>query len=130
MKRFVTLSFCNAPAIQRCLDGPWRSSMVRLVAIVVLASPFSVSAEPLGDAKVVLDTPGLVAFWNFGEAAGDARLALGGDQSYRLQEVGGPIQRVAGGPFSALPPNWTENTISVSPTRRLGNLTYVGHTRR
>jgi hypothetical protein len=44
--------------------------------------------------------PGLVAFWTFGEEAGQPRLSTGTKEKHPLQEVGGPIARVAGGPFS------------------------------
>ncbi|MCR9117709.1 MAG: LamG domain-containing protein [bacterium] len=49
---------------------------------------------------VVTGTKGLVAFWTFGEEAGKARQSVGSDAAYPLQEVGGPIARVEGGPFN------------------------------
>ena len=58
------------------------------------------AAAPTGDAKVVLATPGLVAFWTFGEDAGAPRVSTGTKQRHSLAEVGGPIARVEGGPFS------------------------------
>ena len=50
--------------------------------------------------EVVTRTPGLVAFWTFGEEAGQPRVSTGTRDRHPLQEVGGPIARVAGGPFS------------------------------
>jgi len=44
--------------------------------------------------------PGLVAFWTFGEEAGQPRLSQGTKEKHPLNEVGGPIARVEGGPFS------------------------------
>jgi len=44
--------------------------------------------------------PGLVAFWTFGELEGKPRLSSGTKESLPLQEVGGPIVRAEGGPFS------------------------------
>lgn len=58
------------------------------------------SVAPPSAASVVLKTPGLVAFWTFGEEAGKQRASTGTKQKHALQEVGGPIARVAGGPFS------------------------------
>ncbi|MCA9246337.1 MAG: hypothetical protein KDA42_04450 [Planctomycetales bacterium] len=58
------------------------------------------AAEPSGDRLVVEETPGLVAFWTFGEAAGEQRLSSGAKEPHPLSEVGGPIERVEGGPFS------------------------------
>lgn len=55
---------------------------------------------PTGAASVVEQMPGLVAFWTFGEAAGQPRLSSGTKEKHALTEVGGPIARVAGGPFS------------------------------
>ncbi|RCS52918.1 hypothetical protein DTL42_08855 [Bremerella cremea] len=60
----------------------------------------AVAAEPTGDAKVVLDTPGLVAFWTFDEQAGHARKSIAPGGDYPLEEVNGPIARAEGGPYS------------------------------
>jgi hypothetical protein len=60
----------------------------------------ALAAAPAGNRAVVETMPGLVAFWTFGEAAGTARVSTGTPQSHPLAEVGGPIARVAGGPFS------------------------------
>lgn len=51
-------------------------------------------------AAVVEKTPGLVAFWTFGEEAGRPRESRGTAEKHPLAEVGGPVRRVAGGPFS------------------------------
>ena len=48
----------------------------------------------------VTNMPGLVAFWTFGEEAGQPRCSLGTPDPHPLLEIGGPIARVAGGPFS------------------------------
>ncbi len=53
-----------------------------------------------GDRAVVERTPGLVAFWTFGEEAGAPRVSSGTRNPHPLREVGGPIPRVEGGPFS------------------------------
>jgi hypothetical protein len=58
------------------------------------------AAEPTGDRAVVEKMPGLVAFWTFGEADGQPRLSAGTREKHPLQEAGGPIARVEGGPFS------------------------------
>jgi hypothetical protein len=54
----------------------------------------------VGDRRVVEGTPGLVAFWAFGESPGTSRVSAGTPQKHLLAEVGGPIARVAGGPYS------------------------------
>jgi hypothetical protein len=58
------------------------------------------AAESSGDSAAVRAMPGLVAFWSFGEEPGQPRRSTGTPQPHPLQEVGGPIARVAGGPFS------------------------------
>lgn len=61
---------------------------------------FACAAEPTGDPSVVEKTPGLVAFWSFGEEAGQLRVSRGTVQRHSLAEVGGPIKRLEGGPYS------------------------------
>jgi hypothetical protein len=49
---------------------------------------------------VVTRTPGLVAFWTFGEEAGAPRRSTGTPDELPLLEVGGEVARVVGGSFS------------------------------
>jgi len=65
-----------------------------------LAASVLRAADPSGDRTVVEKMPGLVAFWTFGEEAGQPRLSRGTLQEHPLREVNGPIARVEGGPFS------------------------------
>ena len=60
----------------------------------------TISSVLAGDASIIENTPGLVGFWTFGEEAGQKRLSQGKKEAHPLSEVNGPIQRVAGGPFS------------------------------
>jgi hypothetical protein len=66
----------------------------------ILPVVHGVFAAPTGDRTIVEKTPGLVAFWTFGEPAGTPRISVGTKNPHPLAEVGGPISRVAGGPFS------------------------------
>lgn len=66
-----------------------------LVLIGVVAANASA-----GDPKVIENTPGLVAFWTFGEPGGSPRRSVGTTETLPLLEVGGPIERAEGGPFS------------------------------
>ena len=68
-----------------------------LLALLALAANTIVHA---GDAAVVEKMPGLVAFWTFGEEAGQQRVSQGTKEKHPLSEVSGPIVRSAGGPFS------------------------------
>lgn len=64
-----------------------------IVASLVLAAAVSSIA---GDASVIEKTPGLVAFWTFGEEAGQQRGSQGTKEKHPLAEVSGPIARVEG----------------------------------
>jgi len=69
------------------------------MALLLAAAPLT-GAEPAGDRAVVEKMPGLVAFWTFGEEAGQPRFSSGTKEKHALSEVGGPITRAEGGPFS------------------------------
>ena len=74
----------------------------------MIIQPFAVSILALtaahfaiaGDATEIEKMPGLVAFWTFGEKAGQQRVSQGTKEKHPLTEVSGPIARVEGGPFS------------------------------
>ena len=73
------------------------------VCLILIAGPSSnpaAAAEPTGDKSVVEKTPGLVAFWTFGEEPGQLRQSTGTKQPSPLEEIAGPIVRVDGGPYS------------------------------
>jgi len=57
------------------------------------------AGESAGQSSVIEKMPGLVAFWTFGEEPG-LRSSTGTKEKHLLSEVGGPIPRVEGGPFS------------------------------
>lgn len=59
-----------------------------------------VTAQAHDGVATVIATPGLVAFWTFGEEPGQPRVSLGTPNKHPLAEVGGPIARTSGGPFS------------------------------
>lgn len=79
--------------------APFHCSLPVLVAALLVACCSPLTAED-DSIAVVTGTKGLVAFWTFGEEAGKARQSVGSDAAYPLQEVGGPIARVEGGPFN------------------------------
>jgi hypothetical protein len=72
--------------------------LMRLLPILALLTTQLFADEAA--VKVVTDTPGLVAFWTFGEEPGKPRESTGTPNKHPLQEVGGPITRADGGPFS------------------------------
>jgi hypothetical protein len=74
-------------------------SLVLCVSVSAMSSRLAAQVNEAG-IEVVTKTPGLVAFWTFGEEGGESRRSVGTASPYPLREVGGPIPRVEGGPFS------------------------------
>jgi len=99
------------------------------IAAVLLATvcPGAVhAAQPTGDGTVVEKTPGLVAFWTFGEAAGTPRRSSGAKQAFPLQEVGGAIERVKGGPYSGYSARLDGKHYFKIPYAQTGELNIAG----
>jgi len=67
--------------------------MKRIGAVMLMAAGMAAAESPV---DVVTQTPGLVAFWTFGEEAGQPRRSTGTKELHPLTEVGGPIARVPG----------------------------------
>lgn len=109
-KDHTVLVVCGAsgirPATAQAFAREWalktlQARMRMRSVLTVLAGIVSVAwaAEPSGDPSIVEKMPGLVAFWTFAEAPGE-RVSKGTKEKHALLEVGGPILRVEGGPFS------------------------------
>ncbi|MCA9271110.1 MAG: hypothetical protein KDA41_21660 [Planctomycetales bacterium] len=86
-------------------DRSWHSMTERVVLFSSFVALFAHccfvrAAEPTGDAKVIEQAPGLVAFWTFSEEPGQPRVSQATRDKHSLAEVGGPIARAEGGPFS------------------------------
>ena len=96
-------------------------STILVLAVCVAAQ----GAEPSGDVDVVLNTPGLVAFWTFGEAAGSARKSIAGE-AYPLREVNGPVARVEGGPYSGYAAYFDGKQYMTLPYEETGRLNISG----
>lgn len=96
--------------------------------LLLSCSAIVVAAEPTGDRAVVERTPNLVAFWTFGEAAGEPRLSVGTPQKHALQEVSGPIPRVDGGPFSGFAAELNGKQYFKIPYAETGDLNISGPT--
>ena len=75
---------------------------------------------------IVCRMPGLVAFWTFGEPAGKPRESTGTKQKHALLEVGGPVARVDGGPYSGSSVLFTGTQYFRIPHALLGNLDIGG----
>jgi hypothetical protein len=100
-------------------------------AAIALASPAAARARDsqpaaTGAADVVRRTAGLVAFWTFGEPAGTPRASSGTRQSHPLREVGGPIARVVGGPFSGYAADLNGRQYFSIPYADTGDLNVAG----
>ncbi|GAA5508431.1 hypothetical protein [Novipirellula caenicola] len=100
-------------------------------AILICTASYADTSEskdtrPSGDATIVTQMPGLVAFWTFGEPAGQSRKSIGSEQSYPLAEVDGPINRVEGGPFSGYAANLNGKQYFKIPYAETGDLNIHG----
>ncbi len=84
------------------------------------------AADPPGKAAVVLETPGLVAFWDFAEQSGQHRVSKGGEQTHALAEVGGPIARADGGPYSGFSAQLNGKQYFSIPYAETGDLNICG----
>jgi hypothetical protein len=69
---------------------------------------------------------GLVAFWTFGEAAGQPRVSRGTKAPHPLLEVGGPIARSEGGPFSGYAAELNGHQYFHIPYAETGDLNIAG----
>jgi hypothetical protein len=96
-----------------------------LLVIATLAMPASAQPQP-GASTVVTQTPGLVAFWDFKEEAGQPRVSTGTKEQHPLQEVGGPIARVEGGPFSGYSAEFNGKQYFKIPYSETGDLNIGG----
>lgn len=76
--------------------------------------------------RAVAQTPGLVAFWTFGEEAGQTRCSSGTKEKLPLEEVGGPINRTEGGAFSGYSAQFDGQHYFRIPYAELGGLNISG----
>ena len=93
------------------------------VGLPVAAVP---AAEPVGDPSVVLETSNLVAFWTFGEEAGELRQSIADGRSYPLKEVNGPVRRIEGGPYSGYAADFNGRQWLSLPYEETGRLNIGG----
>ena len=96
-----------------------------LTAAFLLSAIALHAAEPTGKPEVVTQTPGLVAFWNFGEEPG-ARVSTGTKETHPLKEVGGPILRAEGGPYSGFCADLNGKQYFSIPYAETGDLNIAG----
>lgn len=106
---------------------PIKKIYFRLCLAIIGISIFtSCTRNSIGDSSVVLNTPGLVAFWTFGEEAGQDRVSSGGKQTHVLKEVGGPINRFEQGPFSGYSAEFNGKQYFKIPYAETGDLNICG----
>lgn len=94
---------------------------VFLVALSTFAAP-----APSGRPDIIAKTPGLVAFWTFGEDAGSPRRSSGTRDLHPLAEIGGLIPRVEGGPFSGYSADLDGKHYFSIPYAQTGDLNISG----
>lgn len=84
------------------------------------------AAVAIGNTSEVTRVPGLVAFWTFEEEAGEQRQSLGTKEKHPLTEVGGPIPRIPGGPFSRFAAELNGKQYFRIPYAEAGDLNIAG----
>lgn len=94
-----------------------------LLVPVLLGSAARASEEAI---RSVTSTPGLVAFWTFGELAGEPRISTGTAERHSLEEVNGPIARVAGGCYSGYAAELNGKQYLRIPYAETGDLNIAG----
>lgn len=100
--------------------------LLRFTALGVGSFLAAATAAPVGHRSIVENTPGLVAFWDFAEEAGQPRSSSGTPQKHPLTEIGGPIPRVAGGPFSGYAAEFDGKHYFSIPYAETGDLNISG----
>jgi hypothetical protein len=96
--------------------------VLRILAFCVTMAPALANDR----IAIVTNMPGLVAFWTFGEAAGQPRDSTGTREKHPLAEVGGPISRVEGGPFSGYAADLNGKQWFSIPHAETGDLNICG----
>jgi hypothetical protein len=95
----------------------------------IITSLLVLTAPPLNaresSTQSVTQTPGLVAFWTFGEEAGQPRNSSG-TAKLPLREVGGPIPRIEGGAFSGYSAQFDGQHYFRIPHAEMGGLNISG----
>ena len=99
---------------------------MKSLLLVLALSAAAAALAPQSSVAVVTRMPGLVAFWTFAEAAGAPRRSTGTRQPHPLTEVGGPIARVAGGPFSGYAADLNGQQYFRIPYAETGDLNISG----
>lgn len=100
--------------------------MKAILAALFVFTAILQAAEPAGNADVVTKTPGLVAFWTFGEEAGQKRVSQGTKEMHPLNEIGTPIQRADGGPYSGFSADLNGKQYFSIPYAETGDLNISG----
>ncbi len=97
-----------------------------LSALWLIALPCLAQQSNSASIEVVTSTPNLVAFWTFGEESGRRRESTGTHQKHPLNEIGGPIARVAGGPYSGFSADLNGKQYFSIPYAETGDLNIGG----
>jgi len=100
--------------------------MIRRVLLFLISCHCGFAAEPVGDPEVVVKIPNLVAFWDFSENAGSSRISKETGTKHALDESGGVIPRVDGGPYSGFSAKLDGSHYLHVPHKKLGDLDIHG----
>ena len=120
-------AWCDAPQSRLAgLRKKERQISLLWAIFCIVATSLSNAIGASAAADPILQSPGLVGFWDFKEAPGQPRLSKGTKQQHPLQEVGGPIARVEGGAFSGFSAELNGRQYFKIPYTETGDLNISG----
>ncbi len=103
-----------------------KKAVLASCAAASVGASLAMGAKPVGKPEVVEKMPGLVAFWTFGEEAGQPRRSQATTQPHALTEFNGPIARDEGGPYSGYSANLDGKQYWFIPYANLTDLNISG----
>lgn len=107
-------------------QGLHRFAIAAIVMVFMGSANVSAGEAAVGHQEVVTNMPGLVAFWTFGEPAGQPRISIGTQEKHPVAEAAGPIARVKGGPFSGYAAELNGKQWFAIPHAETGDLNISG----
>ncbi len=99
--------------------------MDKIILLIVFFMNSSLTPKPHGQ-KLILETPGLVALWDFKEPTGEARKAIGQGE-FALKEQNGSLSRISEGPLSGYSTQFSgDGAYLMLPNDQTGKLNIHG----
>jgi len=101
-----------------------RTFLTGLACLFFTSTPTAWADE--AKSSFILNTPDLVAFWDFQEEGGQKRSSKGGSAAIDLFEKKGPVMRVSGGLFGPYSARFKRGQWLITPRKDIGALNIHG----